>query len=107
MVNDPRGLFHSTENQPPNRECREHDVPAPVWDFGAGGLMLTLRANPEHVKAAPASTPKTTPITTSENLLALIREKPDRSQGELADALGLTRDGDHPIPHRNTPPSQP
>jgi ATP-dependent DNA helicase RecG len=28
------------------RECREHGIEPPVYDFGMAGLMLTFRANP-------------------------------------------------------------
>ena len=31
------------------RECREHGIKAPVYDFGMAGLMLTFRANPAHL----------------------------------------------------------
>ncbi|HKV11056.1 MAG TPA: ATP-binding protein [Thermoanaerobaculia bacterium] len=34
------------------RECREHGIEPPVYDFGMAGLMLTFRANPEHLQAA-------------------------------------------------------
>jgi len=38
-----------------NRECREHGIEAPVFDFGMAGLMLTFRANPAHLaEVAPA-----------------------------------------------------
>ena len=33
------------------RECREHGIDPPVYDFGMGGLMLTFHANPDHVRA--------------------------------------------------------
>ena len=35
-----------------HRECREHGIKPPVYDFGMAGLMLTFRANPEHLQAA-------------------------------------------------------
>jgi ATP-dependent DNA helicase RecG len=35
-----------------HRECREHDIPPPVFDYGMSGLMLTFRANPQHLIAA-------------------------------------------------------
>ena len=43
------------------RECREHDIEPPVYDFGMSGLMLTFHANPEHL---PAETPVETPVET-------------------------------------------
>jgi ATP-dependent DNA helicase RecG len=94
------------------RECREHGIEPPLYDFGMAGLMLTFRANPEHLQAAaleerdttqetasttpittPISTPITTPITAQSQLVTLILANPEISQQELAVALGLTRDG--------------
>ena len=44
------------------RECREHDIEPPIYDFGMSGLMLTFHANPAHLPAeARAETPETTP----------------------------------------------
>jgi ATP-dependent DNA helicase RecG len=34
------------------RECREHGIEPPVYDFEMAGLLLTFRANPAHVQAA-------------------------------------------------------
>lgn len=34
------------------RECREHGAPAPVFDFGMSGLMLTFKADPAQLAAA-------------------------------------------------------
>lgn len=85
------------------RECRSHDIEPPGYDFSMSGLMLTFRANPVHLAAAgllpttPVTTPMTTPVTTpiddSTRLLPLMRSNPRISQAELAEALGLTRDG--------------
>lgn len=35
-----------------DRECRAHGIEPPLYDAGMAGLMLTFRANPEHVQAA-------------------------------------------------------
>jgi ATP-dependent DNA helicase RecG len=35
-----------------HRECWEHDIPPPVFDYGMSGLMLTFRANPQHLITA-------------------------------------------------------
>ena len=35
-----------------NRECREHGIEAPVYDYSMSGLMLTFKANPQHLIAA-------------------------------------------------------
>jgi ATP-dependent DNA helicase RecG len=92
-----------------NRECREHDIQPPIYDFGMAGLMLTFLSNSAHLSAivseqeriapeiTPIATPITTPITTPiiprNQLVSLILAKPDISQKELANALGMTRDG--------------
>ncbi len=34
------------------RECANHDAPAPIFDTSMSGLMLTFKANPEHLIAA-------------------------------------------------------
>ena len=35
-----------------NRECREHGIATPIFDNSMSGLMVTFKANPEHLKAA-------------------------------------------------------
>ena len=35
-----------------NRECREHGIALPVFDYHMSGLMLTFHANPQHLIAA-------------------------------------------------------
>ena len=35
-----------------DRECREHDIAAPAYDYSMSGLMLTFKANPKHLIAA-------------------------------------------------------
>ena len=32
-----------------NRECHEHDIDPPLYDSSMSGLMLTFRANPQHL----------------------------------------------------------
>ena len=39
-----------------NRECREHGIDPPTYDFGMAGLMLTFRANPAHLRASASGT---------------------------------------------------
>jgi ATP-dependent DNA helicase RecG len=82
-------------------ECREHGIQPPEYDFGMAGLMLTFQANPAHMRAdvldqertTPITIPIITPITTQDKLISLILAKPEISQQELAEALGLTRGG--------------
>jgi ATP-dependent DNA helicase RecG len=94
------------------QECLGHDIEPPVYDFGMAGLMLTFRANPEHlIKAGEgaASTPempeKTAQETAQETsgkmsgkmsgkisgkIVELIAEKPDITIPELAAKLKRT-----------------
>lgn len=81
-------------------ECREYIQP-PEYDFGMAGLMLMFQANPAHMRTdfldqgstTPITISITTPITTRDKLISLILAKPEISQQELAEALGLTRGG--------------
>jgi ATP-dependent DNA helicase RecG len=95
------------------RECREHGIEAPVYDFGMAGLMLTFRANPAHLQAAapesseavlatsqttgpitgPITGSITGPISVERQLVSLISANPGILLPELAAALGLSRNG--------------
>ena len=76
-----------------HRECREHGIEPPVYDFDMAGLMLTFRADPALLQAAspdqgsgttPITTPITGPIAVYNLLLSLIVAYPDISQQGLA-----------------------
>ena len=82
------------------RECREHGIELPVYDFGMAGLMLTFRANPAHLQAAVLeqgtaliTTQETTQETVQEKVLALVRAQPSITRRELASRLGLSDSG--------------
>lgn len=102
------------------RECREHGIEPPVYDFEMAGLLLTFRANPAHVKASieqgetaqevqgtaqetaqeiqktAQETASTTPIIaqeTQEKVLALLRSTPPITRRKLASELGLSDSG--------------
>jgi ATP-dependent DNA helicase RecG len=93
------------------RECREHDIALPVYEFDRSGLMMTFYANPQHLIAALGiekarlilgerageATQKTTqkiPQKTTQKILAVLRRNPSASRREIAEALGsLTEDG--------------
>ena len=79
------------------RECREHGIAPPVYDFGMAGLMLTFRANPAHLaEAAPdqgSTTPMTTPITGEVERLVLVIEG-QMSRAQIQQALKI-RHEDH------------
>src|SRR4051794_5354240 len=50
------------------RECREHGIEPPVYDFGMAGLMLTFHANPAHLQAALEQSGDATPVAAQERL---------------------------------------
>jgi ATP-dependent DNA helicase RecG len=94
------------------RECREHGIEPPVYDFGMAGLMLTFRGNPAHLQAAVVEEglgttqethetaqetaqeiPGTAQETTQERVLALLRVDPFLTRRELANRLGLSDSG--------------
>jgi ATP-dependent DNA helicase RecG len=83
------------------RECREHGINPPVYDFGMAGLMLTFRANPAHLaEVAPdqggrptQETTQESQETTQERVLALLQAKPTITRRELASRLGLSENG--------------
>ncbi len=94
-----------------NRECREHDIPSPEFDYGMSGLMLTFRANPAHLRhvgdrldkkvsesgfdptITPTTTPKTTQETTQEKIISILKTRPASTRNELAAQIGITPDG--------------
>lgn len=84
------------------RECREHNIKPPVYDFEMSGLMLTFHANPQHltvalgeqeVQKSSVKTPVETREKTREKILSLIRENPLIVTAGMASALGLSPKG--------------
>jgi Putative ATP-dependent DNA helicase recG C-terminal/Winged helix-turn-helix DNA-binding len=95
------------------RECREHGIEPPVYDFGMAGLLLTFRANPAHVLAAleqsQASATKEvtpqaagevtgkapvkaqTPVETPDRIVELLRANPQMTLAEVAEVIGKSR----------------
>jgi len=81
-----------------NRECREHDIKPPVYDFGMSGLMLTFHANPAHLAAGqrtttPNTTQETAQETTQDKIVAVLRKTPTVTRRQLAQVIGITEDG--------------
>ena len=85
-----------------NRECREHGIKPPVYDFGMAGLMLTFHANPAHIRTTSSEPPvattqettqQTTQQTTQEKILAHLKTTPSLTRRQLADRLGISEDG--------------
>ncbi len=45
------------------RDCREHGIEPPVYDFGMAGLLLTFRANPEQLEVTGVIGAETSEVT--------------------------------------------
>lgn len=90
--------------------CAEVGNPVPEWKVEAGGGLRIEFPYSAAYKAAdahshgrvgdPATTPittpittPTTPITTPKRILVLLEAQPELTQQELAERVGLTRDG--------------
>ena len=99
-----------------NRECREHGIALPIFDYHMSGLMLTFHANPQHLIAALGeemarrifgekvgektgveTTQKTTQETTqktTQKILVILTEHPSASRKEIAERLAdITENG--------------
>ena len=84
------------------RECHEHEIGPPIFNFTMSGLMLTFYANPAHLQAdvMPATTqettqetPATTQETTQEKILALLRTQPALTHKALSERIGISANG--------------
>jgi ATP-dependent DNA helicase RecG len=82
------------------RECHEHGINPPVYEFDRSGLMMTFRANPEHlvkarIKQEPGGKePVETTQKTTQKILAILQRNPFASRREIAESLGhITEDG--------------
>jgi len=90
------------------RECREHGIEPPVYDFEMAGLLLTFRANPTHLQAAieqgetaqetpvktpveTGETPVETPVKTPDRIIELLRANPQMTMAEVAEQIGKSR----------------
>ncbi len=83
-----------------NRECKEHDIAPPIYDYGMSGLMVTFHANPRHmgealgeqeVKRPFGGSRKTsveasveTSVETSAKILRLLKDNPSMTLAQIA-----------------------
>jgi ATP-dependent DNA helicase RecG len=75
-----------------HRECREHGIEPPVYDFGMAGLMLTFRANFAHLPVAALDQRRgTTPITTQETG-GTTQETTQETAGTTQETAGTTQE---------------
>lgn len=74
-----------------NRECREHGIKTPVYDFDGSGLMVTFHANPAHLPSG-ASVKKSVEMSgkMSGKIVALVQENPSITIPEIAQHLNRT-----------------
>lgn len=85
-----------------NRECREHGVDPPAYDFGMAGLMLTFHANPTHLRAAAQERVGEkvgigvgikvgiNVTANQQRILEILNRKPRMTASELADIIGIS-----------------
>ena len=86
-----------------HRECREHDIPPPVFDYGMSGLMLTFRANPQHLITAwgeqearrrmgeKVGEKVGEALTNNQRqILTLLRDNPRMAAREVAQRIGIS-----------------
>ena len=82
-----------------NRECKEHDIPRPLFDYGMSGLMLTFQANPQHLSAElgeqEAKQPSgrkagKTSVKTPMKILQLLEANPTMTHAEVAEEIEKT-----------------
>lgn len=75
-----------------NRECREHGIEPSLYDGGMSGLMVTFRANPAHLPAAPRAMKEgehsekssvEVSVETPGRIVELLREHPHLTFGAV------------------------
>ena len=87
-----------------DRECRAHGMAPPAYDASMSGLMLTFKANPEHLAAAlghastsapvealvetPVKTRVETRVETPDRILAALAGNPGMTLGQVANTIG-------------------
>ena len=86
------------------RECREHGIDAPIYDYSFSGLMVTFKANPEHLIAALGEKEARrllgekvgekvgeTLTTNQQRILELLSQNPRMAAPELAEIVGISK----------------
>lgn len=67
-----------------NRECKQWGIPAPVYDYGMSGLMLTFHANLPPL----ATVLEKTPVKTPERIMELLTTNPELTLDDVSKTLG-------------------
>ena len=73
-----------------NRECRDHEIEPPLYDFSMAGLMLTFRANPAHLQADAQQSTQDGLGETRAAIVKSMRNDPKITTTKLAEKLGLS-----------------
>ena len=68
-------------------------ITAPTGPIATPTTPVTTPTTPATTPTTPATTPTTTPTSARENILALLKAEPRLTQRELAERVGLTRNG--------------
>lgn len=80
-----------------NHECKEYDIPPPLYDYGMSGLMMTVQANPKHLPATLggqeakhllSSESQKTSVKTSVKILELMDANPSMTLVKVAAEIG-------------------
>ena len=56
------------------RECREHGIESPEYDYGMSGLMLTFRANPAQLARGLRTAPNGTKLALSRHQVQILEK---------------------------------
>ncbi len=77
------------------RECREHSIAPPLYDYDVSGLMLTFQANPEHLKKALGGEKAGEKLgeklgETRAAIVAAMLDDPKVTVKKLAESLGIS-----------------
>jgi ATP-dependent DNA helicase RecG len=77
------------------RECREHGIEPPEYDFETAGLTVSFRANPEHLVGEEKTRVETTgetrvemPVKTPGKILAILKVHPEYTLEIVAAEIG-------------------
>jgi ATP-dependent DNA helicase RecG len=87
------------------RECREHDIEPPVYDFEMSGLMLTFHANLAYLQASSSESRTNQRLgeKLGEKLGARQLEGDDNSTGQVSEHQHHRRGEEHPVSESSRP----
>jgi ATP-dependent DNA helicase RecG len=74
------------------RECREHGIAPPVYDFGMAGLMLTFRANFTHLQVTTLEPGRVTASITTQETAGTAQETTQETAETTRKTTGTTQE---------------